>query len=552
MLARQSLHFGEGLASQTIIHFEIFFYKQLKENLKLKEEMISLMKQTAEEEICELKRKIDSLVSERQTSESTIGGLLAKVKLLHEELEKQEAIHANQLAETLRVQELNNHLSLLLKQSEEENEEQRKERSILEKQVEIIMADKAEIEIAKETLEDKTAELNSQLVTIEATLKEMVNERDSLRNQIKSLSKESQATEGARQNEKIISLIAKMRQLEVDNSHLKARLAEKAEIGRNQTNIIAEMKLESLQKDARLKQLKKELDLKSANPEVPLPSKRNTDLDNILDELNADDHNDSTCTYVVSTPKIATESFKSTDKIATESFKSTDKIATESFKSTDKIATESFKSTESEVIQANQMYEELEREWQEGKDSRVLHVGTSRPTSVISRGRSLHHTSNDIFGTQIVTCDLKDPRRISELQKRNSTVLPHLRSSYPVETQVQPDSPSVSDQAIRTGMSTKDENSHIITQLRPYILPNTENTDKCFSLAFDINSSSSTLTNDKQIPERLRKRMELAQEQKEARKKAARELSQKCSQVGKTTKTKKKPLSAATNKKTTL
>ena len=127
MLARQSLHFGEGLASQTIIHFEIIFYEQLKENLKSKEEMISLMKQTAEEEICELKRKIDSLVLERQTSESTIGGLLAKVKLLHEELEKQEAIHANQLAETLRVQELSNHLSLLLKQSEEENEEQRKE-----------------------------------------------------------------------------------------------------------------------------------------------------------------------------------------------------------------------------------------------------------------------------------------------------------------------------------------------------------------------------------------------------------------------------------------
>ena len=41
--------------------------------------------------------------------------------------------------------------------------------------------------------------------------------------------------------------------------------------------------------------------------------------------------------------------------------------------------------------------------------------------------------------------------RISELQRRNSKALPHLKSSYPIETQTQRESPSICDESIKNG-----------------------------------------------------------------------------------------------------
>lgn len=47
---------------------------------------------------------------------------------------------------------------------------------------------------------------------------------------------------------------------------------------------------------------------------------------------------------------------------------------------------------------------------------------------------------------------VEDGKRISELQRRNAKALPHLKSSYPIETQTRRESPSVCDENIKNGL----------------------------------------------------------------------------------------------------
>jgi hypothetical protein len=123
----------------------------------------------------------------------------------------------------------------------------------------------------------------------------------------------------------------------------------------------------------------------------------------------------------------------------------------------------------------------------------------------------------------------KDPNRVKELKRRNAAVLPHLRSSYPVETQVQPETPTKTETMIRSGRTDHPPNPHTgrPAQQQHKQQPKAfdgqqENSDSRMSLAFDVTVAKENSV----LPPRLKKRMEVLEAQKEARMKKVMERHQ--------------------------
>jgi hypothetical protein len=123
----------------------------------------------------------------------------------------------------------------------------------------------------------------------------------------------------------------------------------------------------------------------------------------------------------------------------------------------------------------------------------------------------------------------KDPNRVRELKRRNAAVLPHLRSSYPVETQVQPETPTKTETMIRSGRTDHPPNPHTgrPAQQQHKQQPKAfdgqqENSDSRMSLAFDVTVAKENSV----LPPRLKKRMEVLEAQKEARMKKVMERHQ--------------------------
>lgn len=78
---------------------------------------------------------------------------------------------------------------------------------------------------------------------------------------------------------------------------------------------------------------------------------------------------------------------------------------------------------------------------------------------LVNKTRLLHKSKSSLFtmyedGDQPQTDD-DDENRVGELQRRNKMTLPHLKSSYPIEMQVQPDSPSVSNEMVKNGLQRR-------------------------------------------------------------------------------------------------
>ena len=82
----------------------------------------------------------------------------------------------------------------------------------------------------------------------------------------------------------------------------------------------------------------------------------------------------------------------------------------------------------------------------------------------------------------------KDEHRISELQRRNARYLPHLKSSYPIETQTQRESPSVCDEEIKNG------SKHIkASMLQEMMTSSSQQNPTAFELSLDPVLSSTII-----------------------------------------------------------
>ena len=93
-----------------------------------------------------------------------------------------------------------------------------------------------------------------------------------------------------------------------------------------------------------------------------------------------------------------------------------------------------------------------------------FNASIKRATLAVPPSQSLASTSQSAMSHNSLAIMYQDPEemsskvddkaRIGELQRRNAKALPHLKSSYPIELQVQPESPSVSDESVKNGSKT--------------------------------------------------------------------------------------------------
>ena len=141
-----------------------------------------------------------------------------------------------------------------------------------------------------------------------------------------------------------------------------------------------------------------------------------------------------------------------------------------------------------------------------------------------------------------------DANRVCELKRRNTVVPPHLRSSYPIETQVQPETPTKTEDMIRSGRgpvmtptTTKGSQQQPQDMLNARVLVDQEQENsRRMSLAFDVSVARET----KQLPVHLRRRMDQIQADKSARRTELAKKQMEKMNERKIQKGKRKPLSA--------
>ena len=127
---------------------------------------------------------------------------------------------------------------------------------------------------------------------------------------------------------------------------------------------------------------------------------------------------------------------------------------------------------------------------------------TFRSSSASLRSTLEGYHNNASGHSTILTEDgHSDGQRITELQRRNATYLPHLKSSYPIETQTQRESPSMCDEQIKNGskyaQASKLQETTMSSQLKPVAFELSLETDPLLSST--VNSGERKRTREKEL-----------------------------------------------------